>query len=476
MVLLQGRFCLRGVVMAWLIEQAGSKNPIASFARVTTGWQRIRPCPLLSLALLWLAPWLLSGCGGGTKPPAPAAPVAPPPVAIKTVKPAAPEPAENPPGEAAPVEGEATAGPAMAPPGEHPANVFDFVAPGSVNSVTSSTPLPHEVDQFVISQVADQAGATSFVVTEIPATSETGSSIDPSGNPANLQGNRLPIGFMPVPGTGLSPDGWPRRIICQYDGSLMAYIPPGPARLGSNDGPANARPEATVLLDGYYINVFETTVAEYKRYRDEMKAKNKNSFAAINETADPRQPVLGIPWGVASAYAKWSGRDLPTEAEFEKAARGPDGFRAPWGNTRAIWPEPRTTKTLANVGKFSSDQSIYGIYDLAGNAHEWVADWHDDNSHAEAAKSRDGVKNWTGAKKPKITSQHTVKGCLSDWDVTAREGRLMTDKFPDVGFRTVLRVGPGNAGPPPAATPPNTPNTKPANPNRPPNPPRNNAF
>lgn len=416
----------------------------------------------------------LAGCGGGSKPPTPAAaPAAPPPVAIKTVKPVEQPKADEP---AAIADAAAPGGPAMAPAGEHPANVFAYVAPASVNLVVAKAPLPRDDEQFVVTQAAPPEGSSHFKVTEVPlrGTANT-AAITPTAPDTATPTNALPAGFLPAPGTDMSSEGWPRRIVCQIDGSLMAYIPPGPAKLGSNTGAANARPEATVLLDGYYINVFETTVAEYKRYREEMKAKNKNSFAAINETAGDRQPVLGIPWGVASAYAKWSGRELPTEAEFEKAARGPDGFRAPWGDSRAVWPEPRTPRTISPVGKFVSDQSIYGVFDLAGNAREWVADWHDDSSHAEAAKSRDGVKNWAGAKKPKITSQHTVKGCLSDWDVTAREGRLMTEKFPDVGFRTVLRLGAGNAGPQ-GVTPPNAPNTKPATPNRGPNPPRGNSF
>jgi iron(II)-dependent oxidoreductase len=159
----------------------------------------------------------------------------------------------------------------------------------------------------------------------------------------------------------------------------MAEVPAGDFLMGSDlkNADAASHPQHTVKLKAYLIDKYLVTNAQYARFiaatghRPPLEWKN----GRIDQEA-LMYPVTLVNWYDAAAYAKWAGKRLPTEAEWEKAARGADGRRWPWGNQM----DPKRLNTYYNVGSatdvttYASGASPYGVYDMAGNVDEWVAD------------------------------------------------------------------------------------------------------
>jgi formylglycine-generating enzyme required for sulfatase activity len=174
-----------------------------------------------------------------------------------------------------------------------------------------------------------------------------------------------------------------RACITGRDGKEMVLIPSGPFIMGSEEfGPET--PQSTVVLEDYYIDRYPVTNAEYKRFLDETgyaapKGWSKGEYPA----GQSDHPVQLVNWNDACAYAGWARKRLPSEAEWEKAARGVDGRRWPWGNefrdecaatweTSVLTGEQTTPVTAHPLGA-----SPYGVHEMGGQVEEWVADWFD---------------------------------------------------------------------------------------------------
>jgi len=156
-------------------------------------------------------------------------------------------------------------------------------------------------------------------------------------------------------------------------------IPAGKFRMGTNlkNADASSRPQHEVNLKAYRIDKYLVTNAQYARFiaatghRAPSDWKNGKIQQGVL-----MYPVTLVNWYDASAYAKWAGKRLPTEPEWEKAARGTDGRRWPWGNEM----DPSRLNTYYNVGSanivtaYVNGVSPYGVYDMAGNVDEWVED------------------------------------------------------------------------------------------------------
>jgi len=164
----------------------------------------------------------------------------------------------------------------------------------------------------------------------------------------------------------------------------MIFIPAGEFLMGSSDADPAAmsveKPQRRVYLDAYWIDQTEATNAMYTRCVEAGRCLP--IVTPRPDMADfPNHPVQGVIWSQALVYCQWVGRRLPTEAEWEKAARGADGRIYPWGDAP---PDPSRASfdflagDVTDVGSYPDGASPYGVLDLAGNVWEWVADWYDE--------------------------------------------------------------------------------------------------
>ncbi|QPJ62428.1 MAG: formylglycine-generating enzyme family protein [Candidatus Nitronauta litoralis] len=157
-----------------------------------------------------------------------------------------------------------------------------------------------------------------------------------------------------------------------------------------DEGPAHM-----VILDPYYMDKMEVSNSQYA---DFIKATGHPAPAYWDDHRrnKPEQPVSGVNWHDANAYCHWANKRLPTEAEWEKAARGPEGFKYPWGNdldsSKANYG--RKQEFTANVDSYPEGKSPYGLHNMAGNVFEWVHDWYDPNYY----KNTQDTVNPTGPK------------------------------------------------------------------------------
>jgi len=185
-------------------------------------------------------------------------------------------------------------------------------------------------------------------------------------------------------------------------------VPAGEFIMGNDDvedDPArqNERPAHIVYLDAFYIDRYSVTASEYAAFLNALGGHKWRCGADCVYTVDGERPfgleikhvdghyapgagyeampMTIVTWAGARDYCAWVGKRLPTEAEWEKAARGTDGRLYPWGNE---WDPARPASGrraigdgAAPVGTHPGDVSPYGVYDMLGNVPEWVADWYD---------------------------------------------------------------------------------------------------
>ena len=178
--------------------------------------------------------------------------------------------------------------------------------------------------------------------------------------------------------------GSEKTVSAQSQDPSMVLVPAGEFTMGSPTGDPDERPPHQVYLDSFLIDTYEVTVGQYAAFLQETGNHPPSDWKAMNQFSHQKRPVSNVDWADAAAYCKWAGKRLPTEAEWEKAARGTDGRLYPWGNEQ---PTPRHANyeqagsnshgALAPVGLFEAGKSPYGLYDMAGNAWEWVSDWYD---------------------------------------------------------------------------------------------------
>jgi len=185
----------------------------------------------------------------------------------------------------------------------------------------------------------------------------------------------------PTPGIGST-------MTSNKEGMVMVYIPAGEFPMGSADSDPSAQPDQkpqhTVHLDAYRIDRTPVTNAMHARCVEAGECK-KPSSANYDMAEFADHPVVSVTWDEAKVYCDWAGGRLPTEAEWEKAARGTDGRIYPWGNdapdTIVGSPEEGAGTTI-KVGSIAADVSPYGVLDLFTNVRTWQLDWYDKDYYA----------------------------------------------------------------------------------------------
>lgn len=205
------------------------------------------------------------------------------------------------------------------------------------------------------------------------------------------------------------------------DGAVMVWVPAGRFLMGSSDKDISAflkehpekkwtaeafadeTPQHEVRLSGYWIYKCEVTVKQYRQFCEET-GRTMPVEPAWGWQDD--YPIMNVRWDDAAAYAEWAGASLPTEAQWEKAARGTDGRLYPWGNE---WDASRCGETrlgeIHPVGSIPTGASPYGCMDMAGNAAEWCSDYYQDNYYSQIATG-----SWIDPKGPATGTERALRG------------------------------------------------------------------
>ncbi|MBI5091334.1 MAG: SUMF1/EgtB/PvdO family nonheme iron enzyme [Candidatus Hydrogenedentes bacterium] len=217
----------------------------------------------------------------------------------------------------------------------------------------------------------------------------------------------------------------------------MVYIEGGSFLIGNNDLPEEA-PEHEAYVEPFYMDVSPVTTEQYDVYLKATKSPEPK-FWRNAEFNGPKQPVVGVSWAEANAYAVWAGKQLPTEAQWEFAARGKENRKYPWGN---LEPDP----TRCNYGDYLNMPSIItmhedgdtpeGIHDLAGNVYEWTQD-----CFLPYNPSKRGAVITQGSPR-RVVRGGSWHSTVAELRCSHRKGLFAESQLTTVGFRCVLPVQP----------------------------------
>jgi formylglycine-generating enzyme len=261
--------------------------------------------------------------------------------------------------------------------------------------------------------------------------------------PRTMPQRVLPPGFKAKDEAGYHESGWPRIIVGDRDGGPMVLVPGGTFMMGNDKGEAVEAPAHTVRLSTFYIDQYEVTNRQFRIFLDEAHYRGLPPGKWITDEklrdAPVGTPAVYVNWRDAETFAIWAGKRLPTEAQWEMAARSSDGRRYPWGDQPVKWSHPRGYRQVDPVMSFQEDVSAFGVFDMAGNVMEWTRDWYEPSYFA---KFRDKVvENPTGPSMKRQNSiQRVVKGGSKSWTVSARQGVDLDKRLPYLGFRCSLAV------------------------------------
>ncbi len=258
---------------------------------------------------------------------------------------------------------------------------------------------------------------------------------------------------------------WSAAQVMGKDGAPMVLVPGGAFKMGSPEGAGvdDERPLHNVSLSPYYMDVYETTNRVYRRCVDAGACTPPEIRTLFDDPLYADHPVVIVDWDQAWKFCAWAGKRLPTEAEWEFAARGPDGRIYPWGNewdpSRANWNGGENgdgTVGTKPVGSYPSGVSPFGIHDMAGNVWEWCADWHNADSYGNYHEKTD-------PRGPRFGTVKVLRG--GAWKGSGQETVRAANRFMDRPFEAYSLFGFRCAATPPGVSTPD-PKTLPSPPIR----------
>lgn len=233
------------------------------------------------------------------------------------------------------------------------------------------------------------------------------------------------------------------------DGAPMRLVPAGKFVMGSPDGQgwADEHPEHQVSVEAFYLDVYEVNNARYEKFLEEMGRVRPDYWEQLEIPVHGELPVVGVDWNDAKAYCEWLGKRLPTEAEWEYAAKGPERRQYPWGNADPTeelanyghrWSPKFYKDRLKPVASYENGKSPFGLHNMGGNVLEWVADWHDEKYYERSTE-----KNPRG---PETGTMKVVRG--GSWNFAGEYMRTASrlkfspkHRAADLGFRCARDAG-----------------------------------
>jgi len=268
-----------------------------------------------------------------------------------------------------------------------------------------------------------------------PKASESESK--PSAKSAPAANGSTPSASKPAPTPPLQAE------ITGKDGAPMVLIPAGEFSMGTDKGDDDEQPIHRVFIDSFYIDKFEVTNGRFAKFVEAIQIEPPWGFKdKETPVLHIDQPVRWVNWMDAMGYCLWAGKRLPTEAEWEKAARGTDGRLYPWGNeaptpAHAVFGLKEGADTVSAIGNRDKGKSPYGVHDMAGNLYEWTIDWYDEQFYSKNPAINPRGPAEGAAKVQRGGSYHNAPYRLRS---TFRTKGDPTAHDPNVGFRCAQDV------------------------------------